>query len=113
VTAITLHHCLLSERTISMYGTVARLRVKPGMEAKFIEIGNAVAAAKIPGYVTSYVYQMDKDSSEFFLVAIFTSKEAYQNNAASPEQNERFMQLMTTLAGEPEWHDGEIVSHPQ
>ena len=29
----------------------------------------------------------------------------------SPEQNERFMELMATLAAEPEWHDGEIVSH--
>ncbi len=94
-----------------MYGTVARLRVKPGSEAKFIEVGRAMETVNIPGHVASYVYQMDTDPNEFYLAVIFTSKEAYQANAASPEQNERFTQLMETLASEPEWHDGEIVTH--
>ncbi len=94
-----------------MYGTVARLRVKPGSEARFLEVGRAMESVNIAGHVASYIYQMDTDANEFYLAVVFTSKEAYQANAASPEQNERFMELMTTLAGEPEWHDGEIVSH--
>ena len=44
-----------------MYGTVARLRVKPGSEARFLEVGRAMQTVKIPGHVASYIYQMDAD----------------------------------------------------
>ena len=67
-----------------MYGTVARMQVKPGSEAKFLEVGRAQDAVKIPGLVASYVYQMDTNSHEFYLVVIFTSKEAYHANAEQP-----------------------------
>ena len=93
-----------------MYGTVARLHIKPGMESKFMELGRAQQSANIPGYVASYVYQMDGDPSEFYLTVVFTSKEAYLENAGSPEQHARFQELMSVMAAEPEWHDGEIVS---
>ncbi len=95
-----------------MYGTVARLRVKPGMEAKFVEVGRAIEAQRIPGNVASYIYQMDANPREYYLAVVFTDKAAYQANAASAEQNARFLELMAVLEGEPEWHDGEIVSHP-
>ena len=95
-----------------MYGTVARLRVKPGMEAKFVEVGRALEAQRIPGNVATYIYRMDANPHEYYLAVVFTDKAAYQANAASPEQHARFMELMAVLEGEPEWHDGEIVSHP-
>lgn len=44
-----------------------------------------------PGQVARYVYQMDSDPGEMFLIAVFESKEAYWANAQSPEQDERFM----------------------
>jgi quinol monooxygenase YgiN len=93
-----------------MYGTVARLRVKPGLEAKFVELGRAFEAMHIPGHVTTYVYQMDSDPNEFYMAVVFTDKAAYHANADSPEQHARFLELMSLLEGEPEWHDGEIVS---
>jgi antibiotic biosynthesis monooxygenase (ABM) superfamily enzyme len=93
-----------------MYGTVARMRIKPGAEAKFLEVERSIEAAKIPGHVASYMYRMDGDPSEYYLAVVFTSKEAYHANANSPEQHERFQQLMSVLAAEPEWHDGEIMS---
>jgi hypothetical protein len=40
---------------------------------------------------------------------MFDSKESYFANANSPEQHTRFMQLMTVLENEPEWHDGTVV----
>jgi quinol monooxygenase YgiN len=94
-----------------MYGTVARLRVKPGMEAKFVEVGRAMVAQRIPGNVATYVYQMDTNPQEFYLAVIFSNKAAYLANAESAEQNARFLELMSVLESEPEWHDGEIVSH--
>lgn len=92
-----------------MYGTVARMRVKPGAEAQLIERMGIYEGVKIEGEVASYVYKMDKDPSEYYLAVIFTDKEAYFANANSPEQDARYRQLLALLEGPPEWHDGEII----
>jgi quinol monooxygenase YgiN len=92
-----------------MYGTIARMMVKPGMETQFEQIAQDIGVGRVPGEVAVYAYQMDRNSREFYLVAVFESREAYQANAASPEQNERFMKMMQMLEAEPEWNDGEIV----
>jgi hypothetical protein len=99
-----------NERGDTMYGTVARLRIKPGMEEAFQAESKRQEARQLPGGVASYVYQMDGDSSEFFLVVMFESKEAYVANAQDPRQHEDYLHLMGFLAAEPEWNDGEIVS---
>ena len=93
-----------------MYGTVARLRVKPGMEEQFREFGREVSTQPPPGHVAFYVYQMDADSSEYYLAVVFESKEAYHANAASPEQAVQYGKLRETLVADPEWHDGEIIA---
>ena len=92
-----------------MYGTVARMMIKPGMEEQFERIAREVEGVEAPGQVAAYVYQMDRDSREYYLAAVFESKEAYFTNANSPEQHERFMTLMQVLEAEPEWNDGTIV----
>jgi quinol monooxygenase YgiN len=93
-----------------MYGTVARMKVKPGMAQKLMELmGNP--ARTTPGEVGYYVYQMDNDPNEYYLAVIFESKEAYVANANSPEQHQEYLQYMQFLEREPEWHDGEIVAH--
>ena len=96
-----------------MYGTVARLRIKPGMEDKFRAFGEEASTNPPPGHVAFYVYQMDADSSEYYLVAIFESKEAYHANAASPEQDAAYRKLREVLVADPEWHDGEIIATDQ
>ena len=53
---------------------------------------------------------MDSDPTHLILAVLFESKEAYEANASSPEQDERFHKMMALLAGEPQWNDGEIVS---
>ncbi len=88
-----------------MYGTIARFRVKPGMEKQLF----ALQAAKDPGEVASYVYRLDADPSIFYLVTIFESKEAYVANADRPETDARYQHMRAYFDGEPEWHDGEIV----
>lgn len=92
-----------------MYGTVARMVVKDGMQAEFLRITEEVEGVAIPGMRAVYVYQMDADSREYYMTVLFDSKEAYVANANSPEQHARFMLLMTALETEPEWHDGEVV----
>ena len=95
-----------------MYGTIARLRIKPGMEEQLRQVGRD-AAQTIPGFVFEHVFRLDSAPNEYFLVVGFESKEAYVANANSPEQHQRYLAYRELLAAEPEWHDGEIVdSYP-
>ena len=93
-----------------MYGTIARFRLKPGMEAQFKALGQQFEEEQAPGSTVSYIYRMDADPNEYYLVVVFESKEAYQANAASPEQDARYRRFRSLLVADPEWHDGEIVS---
>lgn len=92
-----------------MYGTVARMKVKPGAVDAFKRFGENYSAETVKGYIGQYIYKMDNDPNELYLAVLFDSKESYRANAESPEQNERFQEMMQYLAAEPEWHDGEIV----
>ena len=92
-----------------MYGTVAKMRVKAGAQEEFLRVTEVIEGVPVPGIVAVYVYQMDADTRDYYMMAMFDSKESYVANANSPEQHERFMQLMSVLENEPEWHDGTVV----
>jgi len=92
-----------------MYGTVAKMKVKPGMMDKLRETTMNEEMRGIPGLVNTYVYQMDADPNTLMLAVVFTDKEAYVKNAGSPEQNQRYEQMLALLEGPPEWNDGEVV----
>lgn len=91
-----------------MYGTVARLRVKPGGLDE-LKAWSPDGSERDRGAVAVYAFQMDDDPNEVYMVAVFESKEAYVANAESPEQDERYREMLQWLEGAPEWHDGEIV----
>jgi quinol monooxygenase YgiN len=93
-----------------MYGTIARFRIKPGVKDQFVEAMDSLGDAVIRGWLADYYFQMDSDSDEFYLVAIFRDKETYLANADSPEQHERYLKFRSFLVADPEWHDGYIVS---
>ena len=65
-----------------MYGTIARIKIDPSKLQELIDLGQRMGTA--PGQIARYVYQMDADPGEMFLVAVFESKEAYWANAQSP-----------------------------
>jgi quinol monooxygenase YgiN len=98
-----------SLRRREVYGTVARMRIKPGALDKLQEMANAEEMKATPGYVSTTVYQMDADPNEIYMAVVFESKEAYFKNAESPEQNTRYEEMVALLDGSPEWHDGEII----
>jgi len=97
-----------------MYGTIAHLRIKPGMEGQFRQLlqeqAYAFESGQVAGFVTSYAYRMDSDQNEYYVAAVFESREAYWANAQNPEQDARYRQWLPLLEGESEWHDGEIIS---
>lgn len=92
-----------------MYGTIAKMRVKAGAEQEFLRVAQETESVPVAGVVAVYVYQMDADSREFYMTVVFENQETYVANANSPEQHQRFLQLMTVLETEPEWHDGMVV----
>lgn len=92
-----------------MYGTVARMRLKPGSGDRLAELQREYEDLKIPGFVASYVYRTDADPDEVYLVVVFEDGETYRANAEDPAQDKRFRELAELLDGEPEWHDGEII----
>lgn len=92
-----------------MYGTIARLKVTPGNESALMSQGQNIDSIGIPGHIGEFIYRMDADPNEYYMVVIFESKEAYVANATSPGQNERYEEMLALLESAPEWHDGEII----
>jgi antibiotic biosynthesis monooxygenase (ABM) superfamily enzyme len=92
-----------------MYGTVARMRVKPGMEQKLLELGRRSDMRAIPGLVAEAIYRLDGKADEYILVVAFADKASYQANASSSEQHQRYLEIRELLAADPEWNDGEVV----
>ena len=88
-----------------MYGTIARMKTLPGA----LDSIRSMESRRPAGFVASYVYRMETDPSELWLVVLFESKAAYDANAASPEQNAEYWDMRGHLSADPEWHDGTVV----
>ena len=89
-----------------MYGTIFNLRIKHGHQKDVLD---SLSDETPPGAIAWYVMEPDDRSKDLIGVAIFKSKEAYQANAESPEQHERFMKAMMYLEEEPQWTDGKYI----
>jgi quinol monooxygenase YgiN len=92
-----------------MYGTVARMKVKPDSHDALMDFTKRLEDEPSEGHVFTYVFQVDGAEDEYVLVTGFTSKEAYVANANSPEQHARYEEYRALLASDPEWTDGEII----
>ena len=93
-----------------MWGTIARMRAKPGHEQGLLDVSREELAAHRPsGFVSTLIYRSVDDPQELWMAVAFESEEAYRNNAASPEQDAWYRRMLEHLEGDPEWHDGEIV----
>ena len=93
-----------------MYGTVAHARIKAGAEERLMALMREFPTLRVPGYRATYVYRMDTDPREIYMAVVFDSKDTYDRNADSPEQDTRYREMLALLEGAPEWHDGEIVT---
>lgn len=95
-----------------MYGTVARVKVKPGgfdAAVKLMQEWDRDLRPKVDGAEGGYLFKLDKDPNQAIIVAVFRDKEAYLANAENPEQDKWFRRFSEHLDGDPEWNDGEIV----
>jgi len=73
------------------YGTIARLTVKPCMLDQLRQqnrlVTEELSAADIE---FEHIFQADGNENDRSIVVCFTSREAYQKNAESREQHERY-----------------------
>jgi len=97
-----------------MYGTVAWMKVKPGMESKLNELSERwwrERAPKAKGVMSSTVLKKDAGTNEYLLVAVFDSKANYEANAEDPEQDAWYQDFRACLESDPAWNDGEVIYH--
>ena len=94
----------------AVYGTVARMTLKPGAEEKMMQLMEGSQAGR-EGHIATYVFKSDADPNVHFVSTVYESKSAYKKFADSPEQDKRFHQMRELLAADPDWHDGEIIHH--
>jgi hypothetical protein len=93
-----------------MYGTIAKLRAKEGVDLEELARQRTeFDRHSTPGYVGHLVFRADTDPLEHWMVVLFDDRESYHANAQRPETHEQYLVMQKSLDGEPEWHDGEIV----
>jgi len=92
-----------------MYGTIARFRIKAGVESQLEEVMRSYEELNIPGVIDEWIYRSDEDPRTFYMAVLFESKESYVKNAESPEQDQRHRRFRDLLEADPEWHDGEVT----
>ena len=92
-----------------MFGTVARMRVKMGMESKLEELSKKFESRDVPGWMWTTIYRSTEDPQQYWLAVVFRDEASYKKNADDPVQNEWFGEIMKLLESEPEWHDGNVV----
>ena len=93
-----------------MYGTVGKMKLKPGAEEKIMQVMEGSQAGR-EGHIATYVFRSDADPNVHIVTTIFESKSAYKKFSDSPEQDKRFHQMRELLAADPEWNDGEVIHH--
>jgi quinol monooxygenase YgiN len=103
-------HDVPAGRRPTMFGTIARAKIKPENRAAFEEVmRNQMAGGPIEGFVAGYTVWPEKIDDEVMLVAVFRDRESYMKNADDPAQDARFREMRALLESDPEWMDGEFV----
>jgi quinol monooxygenase YgiN len=95
-----------------MYGTIGIFKIQPGSEeaaANYFNSWWTDRAPNVNGAISGSLHRNDANPSEFILSVVFASKEAYEANAASPEQDTWYQGLRALLSADPRWMDGEVL----
>jgi len=96
-----------------MYGSMFRMKVKPGKTQDVIAIFEKWAKEVRPGVTGSvggYLLQPDNKVNELVGIAVFKDEKSYRGNSGSPGQNEWYEALRALLTADPEWEDGKFVA---
>lgn len=92
-----------------LYGSIAEMQLKPGaLEAA---MGRGDGDRGPEGSVALWVFQMDADPNQVWLVGISESEAAYRSYSESQESQQRYDEMVKGLEGEPKWHDGHVLEY--
>jgi heme-degrading monooxygenase HmoA len=94
-----------------VYGTLGRMRVKPGKRDDVVAFMTDPRAAEMPGYRGTHLL-LAEEGNEAIVAVMYEDKDAYFAMVHDPRVEENFGHLMELLEGEPEWTDGEWASAP-
>ena len=92
-----------------MYGVIAHFCLKPGMEARLLEVEREFREAGMPGLRIEFILRMDDDPNNLYEAILFESKEAFLSVGDIPGQAERSQKLLALIDGPVEWHNGELL----
>lgn len=95
-----------------MYGTIFRMKVKPGQEqavVKLFQEWDQERKPRVKGAVGGYLMKPDNRPGELVGVAVFQDRASYQANADHAEQDRWYRRVRELLEADPEWEDGEYV----
>lgn len=93
-----------------MYGTVAKVRVKPENREALREVVERQNAVPVAGYVSSHMLWEDGSAGTGWLFVVFEDRDSYLRNANDPAQHARYKEFRALMEADPEWHDGDIES---
>ena len=96
-----------------MYGTIFRLKVKPGEEERVVEVfkgWESERKSEVAGAVGALLLKPDTWAGELVGVALFKDKATYIANAHDPAQDEWYQKFRDLLEDDPVWEDGEYVA---
>ncbi len=93
-----------------MFGTVARMKLKPGSFEKMQALMKGFEERQVKGFVYNAVFRSKTDPDEVWLTVGFEDEASYRANAEDPQTQQMSRQYQDFLAAPPEWHDGEIVT---
>ena len=93
-----------------MFGTIARVRVRPDNREKLREVLEGEEQVAVPGFISSHLMFPEGREEEAYLVVFFDDRDSYMKNADDPAQDERYQRFRVLLEEDPEWIDGEWVT---
>ncbi len=94
-----------------MFGTLGRMKAKPGKLEELTTHLNDPQAAAHRGYGGSYLL-VAEEGDEVVVAVMFEDKESYFEMVHDPKTDENYQRLLTLVEGEPTWTDGEWIAGP-
>lgn len=96
-----------------MFGTVAIMKPRAGQEQAVVQRFDGWWAERGPsvkGAIASTLHRNGQNPSELILSVVFDSRESYEANANSPEQDKWYQETRALLEADPRWMDGDVLA---
>jgi len=89
-----------------VYGTVGRMKVKPGKMPDLVALMSDPQGASARGFRFTSLLVAD-EGNEAVVTVIFDDKDSYFEMVHDPKTDENFGKIKALLEDEPSWTDGE------